>query len=169
MNQYVKQYQKSNIETASREQILIMLYDGAIQFLNKAKVAINNKNIEEIHNNLIGAQNIIQEFINSLDREVAPQLAENLVSLYEYFLRRLVQANLKRDVKPVDEVLGYLKSLKATWQKAIILAQKEQQKGIDSYDEDDDEDEDSCLRLTITVILSYYTINLKNLIRILNL
>ena len=41
MNQYVKKYQKLNIETASREQILIMLYDGAIQFLNKAKIAIN--------------------------------------------------------------------------------------------------------------------------------
>ena len=47
MNQYVKQYQKSSIETASREQILIMLYDGAIQFLNKAKVAMENKDHEE--------------------------------------------------------------------------------------------------------------------------
>ena len=95
MNQYVKQYQKSSIETASREQILIMLYDGAIQFLNKAKIAMQNKEFEAIHNNLIGAQNIIQEFINSMDREVAPQLAENLISLYEYFIRRLVQANMK--------------------------------------------------------------------------
>ena len=46
MNQYVKQYQKSSIETASREQILIMLYDGAIQFLNKARVAMQNKDFE---------------------------------------------------------------------------------------------------------------------------
>ena len=146
MNQYVKQYQKSSIETASREQILIMLYDGAIQFLNKAKVAMQNREIENAHNNLIGAQNIIQEFINSLDREVAPQLAENLTSLYEYFLRRLVHANIKKKVEPIDEVLGYLKSLKATWEQAIVLAQKEQQKNntsIDSYDSDDDEyDED---------------------------
>ena len=88
MNQYVKQYQKSSIETASREQILIMLYDGAIQFLNKAKVAVEGKDYEGINNNLIGAQNIIQEFINSMDREVAPQLAENLISLYEYFMPR---------------------------------------------------------------------------------
>ena len=147
MNQYVKQYQKSSIETASREQILIMLYDGAIQFLNKAKVAMNNKEYEAIHNNLIGAQNIIQEFINSLDREVAPQLAENLTSLYEYFIRRLVQANMKRQMEPIDEVLKYLKSLKATWEQAIVLAQKEAQeqsiKHVDYYDNDDeDEDED---------------------------
>ena len=153
MNQYVKQYQKSSIETASREQILIMLYDGAIQFLNKAKIAIESKNIEEIHNNLIGAQKIIQEFIDSMDREVAPQLAENLISLYEYFIRRLVYANMKKQVEPIDEVLKYLKGLKATWEQAIMLAQKEQQqsspdgyKSVDLSDDeedgDDEEDED---------------------------
>lgn len=148
MNQYVKQYQKASIETASREQILIMLYDGAIQFLNKAKVAMQNKKYEEQNNNLISAQNIIQEFINSLDHEVAPQLAQNLQSLYEYFIRRLVFANVKRKIEPIDEVLKYLKSLKATWEKAIILAQKEAQANEetstddDYYDSSDDEDED---------------------------
>ena len=153
MNQYVKQYQKSSIETASREQILIMLYDGAIQFLNKAKIAMANKNIEDAHNNLIGAQNIIQEFIDSMDREVAPQLAQNLISLYEYFIRRLIFANVKKKVEPIDEVLKYLKSLKMTWEKAIRLAQQEQQGTIDnqsnneysdedSYDDGDDDDDD---------------------------
>ena len=151
MNQYVKQYQKANIETTSKEQILIMLYDAAIQFLNKAKIAMNNKEIENTHNNLIGAQNIIQEFINSLDREISPQLEQNLESLYEYFIRRLVHANIKREIEPVDEVLKYLKSLKATWEKAIMLAQKEQIKEKDdsddyyesSDDDDDDDDDDS--------------------------
>ena len=147
MNQYVKQYQKASIETASREQILIMLYDAAIQFLNKARVAMQNKEIENTHNNLIAAQNIIKEFINSLDHEVAPQLAENLTSLYEYFLRRLVQANIKHQIEPIDEVLKYLKSLKATWEQAIVLAQKEAQQevqkgSIDYYDSDDDDDDD---------------------------
>ena len=157
MNQYVKQYQKSSIETASREQILIMLYDGAIQFLNKAKIAMQNKEIENAHNNLIRAQNIIQEFIDSLDKEIAPQLAENLISLYEYFLRRLTYANMKKQTQPIDEVLSYLKSLKATWEKAIELSQKEVQQSNDIYqnsaseghsyndlsdDDEDEEDED---------------------------
>ena len=154
MNQYVKQYQQASIETASREQILIMLYDGAIQFLNKAKVAMAKKDIEEIHNNLMGAQNILNEFITSMDVEVAPQLAQNLISLYEYFIRRLVRANMKKEIEPIDEVLGYLKSLKATWEKAIALAQKEEmekykeaRKNIDfsddyDSDEDDDDEED---------------------------
>lgn len=152
MNQYVKQYQQASIETASREQILIMLYDGAIQFLNKAKVAMSKNDIEGIHNNLMGAQNILNEFITSMDVEVAPQLAQNLISLYEYFIRRLVRANMKKEIEPIDEVLGYLKSLKATWEKAIALAQKEEmekykqtRKNIDfsdDYDSDEDDDDE---------------------------
>ena len=148
MNQYVKQYQQASIETASREQILIMLYDGAIQFLNKAKVSMSKNDIEGIHNNLMGAQNILNEFITSMDVEVAPQLAQNLISLYEYFIRRLVRANMKKEIEPIDEVLGYLKSLKATWEKAIALAQKEEmekykqtRKNID-FSDDYDSDED---------------------------
>lgn len=147
MNQYVKQYQKSSIETASREQILIMLYDGAIQFLNKAKISMQNNEIEATHNNLMGAQNIIQEFINSLDREVAPQLAENLTSLYEYFIRRLIHANIKKEIEPIDEVLKYLKNLKSTWEKAILIAQQESKNELvkssvssDYYGEEEDED-----------------------------
>ncbi len=142
MNQYIKQYQKSSIETASREQILIMLYDGAIQFLNKAKIAIEKHDTEAAHNNLISTQNIIYEFINSLDREVAPDLAARLTSLYEYFIRRLVHANMKKEIAPIDEVLGYLKSLKATWEKAIELSKKEAAEKMHKYNSDDDYDDD---------------------------
>ena len=63
MNQYLKQYQKNEVETASPEKILILLYDAAIQFLNKAKIAMHEKNIPEIHNNLMSCENIILEFI----------------------------------------------------------------------------------------------------------
>ena len=148
MNQYVKQYQKLKIETASREQILIMLYDADIQFLNKAKVAMQNKDIEASNSNIISAENIIQEFISSMDREVAPQLAENLISLYEYFLRRLIYANIKHKIEPIDEVLKYLKSLKATWEKAIEMAKKEavgdlsENRSVDYYDDKNDDDDD---------------------------
>ena len=59
MNPYLKQYQQTQVQTASPEKILIMLYDGAIQFLNKAKTGMENKNIEETHNNIVRAQRII--------------------------------------------------------------------------------------------------------------
>lgn len=154
MNQYVKQYQKTTVETASNEKILIMLYDGAIQFLNKAKIALNEKNWEQSHNNLMGAQRILEEFINTIDKEPNPELAQNLINLYEYFITRLVQANMKHQIEPVDEVLKFLKELKATWEQAIAISQKERAELIaktkslniqddeDEYESDEQEDEE---------------------------
>lgn len=154
MNQYVKQYQKTTVETASNEKILIMLYDGAIQFLNKAKIALGEKNWEQSHNNLMGAQRILEEFINTIDKEPNPELAQNLINLYEYFITRLVQANMKHQIEPVDEVLKFLKELKATWEQAIAISQKERAELIaktkslniqdddDEYESDEQEDEE---------------------------
>ena len=154
MNQYVKQYQKTTVETASNEKILIMLHDGAIQFLNKAKIALGEKNWEQSHNNLMGAQRILEEFINTIDKEPNPELAQNLINLYEYFITRLVQANMKHQIEPVDEVLKFLKELKATWEQAIAISQKERAELIaktkslniqddeDEYESDEQEDEE---------------------------
>ncbi len=146
MNQYVKQYQKTTVETASNEKILIMLYDGAIQFLNKAKIALSEKNWEQSHNNLMGAQRILEEFINTIDKEPNPELAQNLINLYEYFITRLVQANMKHQIEPVDEVLKFLKDLKATWEQAIAIAQKERTELISKAKSlsDNSEDEEDC-------------------------
>ena len=150
MNQYLKQYQKTTVETASNEKILIMLYDAAIQFLNKAKIALEEKNYEQSHNNVMSAQKILEEFIHTIDKEPNPQLAQNLISLYEYFIDRLIHANIRHVTEPIDEVLSFLKDLKATWEQAILIAQKEKQELLkkvnlgddDEDDEDDDEDDD---------------------------
>ncbi len=121
MNPYLKQYQKNEVETATPEKILILLYDGAIQFLNKAKIAMEQKNIPEIHNNIIGAENIILEFINTVDEENGGDFAIRIKALYEYFYNTLVQANLKKDVTKIDEVLRHLVDLRATWKQAIAM------------------------------------------------
>lgn len=125
MNPYLKQYQKSTIQTSSPEKLLIMLYDGAIQFLNKSKMAMENKNIEEVHNNTIGAQRIISEFMNTLDVEAGGAMAKNLYGLYEYLYHRLIQANIKKDPKIIEEVLYHLKDLKSTWEQAIKITARE--------------------------------------------
>ncbi|UKI42599.1 MAG: flagellar export chaperone FliS [Candidatus Melainabacteria bacterium] len=117
-------YLKNQIETSSPEQILILLYDGAIKFLNQAKIGIQNKDIELTHNNLIKAQNIISELRDTLDMEIGGELANNLYALYNYFNRRLVQANIKKEIEPVDEVLEHLRGLRDTWKQAIIKKEK---------------------------------------------
>ncbi len=119
-------YLKNQIETSSPEQILILLYDGAIKFLNQAKIGIQNKDIELTHNNLIKAQNIISELRDTLDMEIGGELANNLFALYNYFNRRLVQANIKKEIEPVDEVLEHLRGLRDTWKQAIIKKREEE-------------------------------------------
>ncbi|MEW5822678.1 MAG: flagellar export chaperone FliS [Cyanobacteriota bacterium] len=130
MNPYLNQYKKAQVQTASPEQILIMLYDGAIRFLNQAKVHIANKDIEQSHVNIVKAQRIITEFMSSLDMDMGGEMAVNLFNLYEYLHYRLVQANIKKDVEALDEVLGHLRSLKATWEEAIKIAAKEKEEAV---------------------------------------
>lgn len=125
VNPYLKQYQKNQIETATPEQVLILLYDGAILYLNKAKVAIEQQNIEQWNNNLLGCERIILEFMDTLDMENGGDLAKNLYKLYEYFYNTLVSANLNKNTNQVDEILKHLKSMRETWQKAIAIANAE--------------------------------------------
>lgn len=127
-NLYAKQaaqYQRQAIETATPEEILIMLYDGAIRFLLVGRKAMEEKDVAKSSRNLIKAQHILMEFMNTLDMEIGGELAVNLYRLYEYLHYRLVQANIKHDLEMVDEVLGHLRKLKSTWEEAIRITQKE--------------------------------------------
>jgi len=145
MNPYLKQYQQTQVQTSSPEMLLIMLYDGAIQFLNKARIGIENNDIEEIHNNILGAQRIITEFMSTLDMKIGGDVARNLYNLYDYLHYRLVQANLKKDIAMVDEVLVHLKDLKQTWEEAIKIAAKERAKNetvLSSQNNDEEEELD---------------------------
>ena len=152
VNPYLKQYQKNQIETATPEQVLILLYDGAIQYLIKATMGLEEKNNQKFYNNIVSAQRIILEFMDTLDMEIGGELAKNLYRLYEYLYDTLGKANIKRDQKQVDEVLKHLKSLRETWQKAISIANSEKntqmherEESVDKYNDygaEDDEDED---------------------------
>ena len=125
MNLYVNQYKQNAVLTASPETILIMLYDGAINFLLRAKIAIEDKDIDQTHLYITKTQKIIREFMDTLDMDTAGEIGENLYRLYEYLHHRLIQANIKKDTEIVDEVLGHLRSLKQTWEEAIKISSRE--------------------------------------------
>lgn len=125
-NQSLNTYKNQQVQTASREQLLILLYDGAIRFLNLAKQGKEQANVEQYHTNITKAQRILTEFMATLDVDLGGEVAQNLYRLYEYLHYQLLQASLKKDVTMVDEVLGHLRQLKTTWEEAILLAQKDQ-------------------------------------------
>ncbi len=131
-------YLKNQIETSTPEQILILLYDGAIKNLMQSKIFIEKKEIENSHNCLIKAQKIIQELQNSLNKDINTELYENLSGLYSYYIKRLIEANIKKDINPIDEVIEHLKGLRDTWKKAILENNKVKAETYNYNDDNED-------------------------------
>jgi flagellar protein FliS len=126
MNGYTNQYLANTVLSASPEQLLLMLYDGAGRFLAQAIQAIEDGRIEQRTHGINKASAIVAEFAATLDRSQAPALADDLTALYAYMLQRMMQANLKNDAEPLVEVKGLLADLRATWAEAIEINRAEQ-------------------------------------------
>ncbi|TDX58938.1 flagellar export chaperone FliS [Orenia marismortui] len=122
-NPYQK-YKNAQYETASQEQLLMMLINGTIKFSRQAKSALETKDIEIANNKLKRVQAIINELMVTLDMEKGGDIAENLYNLYEYINRRLIQANIRKDLEIVEEVLELLQDLKDGFEDAIIKLKK---------------------------------------------
>ena len=122
MNQGNKQYQKVQIKTANKGNLILLLYRGAIKFMNKAIDQLENKDLEGKGNSLMRAQDIVLELMYSLDDKMLGEqnpLAVNLQSLYLYAYRRLVHANVHMDPKPIEEVIMLLQNLLDAWEKVV--------------------------------------------------
>jgi len=126
MNGY-NQYHSNQIATASREQILLMLYDGAIRFCKQAKKAIEQGDTPSKGRFISKAMAIITEFSNTLDHEIGGEIAANLDGLYTFMLKELTTANIKNDPKPIETTCTMLCELRATWAEAIDINSLDQQ------------------------------------------
>lgn len=107
-------YKQNTVKMASKEQLLLMLVDGAVKYTKIAKLAIEKKDMTRAHNELIRVQDIFTELMVTLDRS-AGQTYEDLFRVYEYIKSRLVQANIKKDVKIIDEALPLIENVRDTW------------------------------------------------------
>ncbi|PKM88338.1 MAG: flagellar export chaperone FliS [Firmicutes bacterium HGW-Firmicutes-12] len=117
-----QQYRQQQVNTASQEKLLLMLFDGAIRFCRIAVKAIEEKQEEMAHTNLIKAQDIIEELISSLNFDY--EIAQRLYSLYDYLYIRLVEANMNKDAAIIDEALRFLTELRETWAEAAVKARE---------------------------------------------
>ncbi len=126
MNTYnVNQYQQNQINTASPEQILLMLYDGAIRFTRRAIAGIEEDNPEMKASGISKAMAIIVEFSNSLNHEIGGKIAEDLDALYDFMIRELSSANLKNDIEKLRNVEKLLADLRVTWGEAVAINRKQ--------------------------------------------
>src|ERR1017187_4293178 len=114
-----KSYRQIATQTAPPGQLVLMLFDGAIRSLDRALLGFSCTDVGErnaaIHNNLQRAIDIIRELNGSLDLEAGGQLADTLRNLYTFFERRLLDSNLKKSRRGIDEVVPMLKQLRDAW------------------------------------------------------
>jgi flagellar secretion chaperone FliS len=123
-NAAYQQYQNNMVNTASPQELTLMLYNGLIKFLNLSIQGIEEKSIEKASNNLIKSQNIIQEFMNTLNMKY--EVSNGLLTLYDYMNSRLVEANIKKDIAIVEEIRGLAEELRDAWIQAMKLAKQSQ-------------------------------------------
>ena len=116
MNPYA-QYQNSKILTASPAELTLMLYDGAIKFSNIAIAAMNEKDVQKAHINIIKVQKILEEFRATLDFKYP--VAKDFDNVYIYIQQRLLQANIKKEPAIMEEVLTHLRSMRETWAEVM--------------------------------------------------
>jgi flagellar protein FliS len=122
-------YRQVGVQTARPEQVLLMLYDGAISFCEKARVLYERSEAAAAGAPIGRAQAILFELVSTLDHSVAPELCANLERLYGYMIRRLGEAQIGRDPKPLEEVKGLLTTLREAWAVAATQAKAAPQGG----------------------------------------
>lgn len=112
-------YKKTSVQTASKEQILLMLYQAAIKNCKKAMEAIDEKNIAKKGEYIGKMQDIVVELSNSLDFEIGGEVAKELASLYDYILYASTQANIKIEKSHLEGCLKVLNTLYEGWTEAV--------------------------------------------------
>ena len=108
--------------TASPAELTLMLYEGAIKFCNIAVVGIEQGNIQKSHDNIMKTQRILEEFQITLDRKY--EVAKDFDAVYSYLIKRLRDANVKKDTAILEEVLGHLRTMRDTWKDVMLAAKK---------------------------------------------
>jgi flagellar protein FliS len=116
-----RDYQKANVTTADRVRIVVMCYEGCIANALRAQEEMRKGNVADKGVYLGKATAIVDELLNTLDKEQGGEIAERLELLYRYVLHSFSQANLKQDPSLMDGALRVLKELKEGW---AALAEK---------------------------------------------
>ena len=116
-------YRQQQVMTATPEALTLMLYNGAIKFINESIEATKKKEYEKANTSCIKAQNIISEFRLTLKMEY--EISKNLLALYNYAYDRLVEGNMNEDITKLEEAKDILSELRDAWAQAMKAAKNE--------------------------------------------
>lgn len=112
-------YQNTQVSTASGAKLVLMMYDGAIRFTTEAKTEIKRKNISATGIRIRKAQNIVSELMGSLNHEKGKDVAKGLEKVYMEVNKVLTEANIKGEIKYLDEAIMMLQNLRSAWLKVV--------------------------------------------------
>ena len=116
-------YRANAVGSAKPENLVVMLFDGAIRFLGAAIRAFDHEDPLDfnltIHTNITKTQAIIRELNNALDLDNGGELGQNLTSLYNYFDQRLQEANIHKDRAIIEEILERISELRDAWNESL--------------------------------------------------
>lgn len=113
-------YKEQSINTASPEELVIMLYDGCIKFINKSIISIDENDFEEANRSIIRAEDIILHLISTLDMNI--ELSKNFEVMYRYLYERLLDANISKSKDLLEEVKSFILEFRETWKEAVRIA-----------------------------------------------
>lgn len=112
---YAQEYRKNAVTGASPLQLVVMLYDGALRFMEAGRFAMVRNDLETQNDKLQRAQRIVTELMASLDMQRGGELSKNLFGIYSYVLNELVEANLTDKPEPVDRSIKIISDLRDSW------------------------------------------------------
>lgn len=115
-------YKNNSINYASKDKLLLMLLDGAVNFSKLSRKAILDKDIMKAHQNIIKTQDIFYELMITLDVDKGGEWAEKLMLVYRFIIDKLIEANIKKDVKILDEVIPLIENIRDMWNEAYNIS-----------------------------------------------
>lgn len=115
-------YKSNSVNYSSKEQLLLLLVEGAVKFAKIGRQAILDKDIKSAHENIVKTENIFYELMATLDVSKGGEWAVSLMSVYEFIVRRLTDANIKKDAAIMDEVIPLIEDIKDTWDQAYKIS-----------------------------------------------
>jgi len=115
-------YKQQQILTAPPEQLTLLLYNGALRFLNESIQALEERNFPKSHEANMRVQAIVQEFMATLNMDM--EISKNLMALYDYVQDCLIQGNIKKDVQLLKNAKDILEEMRDTWYEAMKIVQQ---------------------------------------------
>lgn len=116
-------YQTNQVTTATPADLTLMLYNGAIKFIRQAKQSIEENDLGKAHEASMKVQNILYELMSTLNQDYA--ISQEFYKLYDYMLKRMIEANTRKDLEILSEVEDFFIQFRDTWKEAMVLAKRQ--------------------------------------------